>query len=112
MFAQKHRLTKTKEIDQVFKKSRSVFLNNLGIKVLVNKLGYLRLSVLVSTKVSKKAVERNLLKRRIKAVLKKHLDENKTSVDMIVLTKPENKQLDFSELEKTITQILKKHKLI
>jgi ribonuclease P protein component len=112
MFAKNNRLRKTKEIDLVFKQGKSAFEKALGIKTKKNDLSNTKITVLVSVKVSKKAVERNLLKRRIRAALRENISNFKGSYDLVVVTQPSAKNLDYVEIQQTIKKLLKKLKII
>lgn len=58
--------------------------------------------VVVSKKVSKKAVERNLIKRRIKSVL----HTTKTQKPLVVICRPQSQTLSFPELKTELLQRL------
>jgi len=70
MFSCKHRIRKQKEIEIVYKTGKSIRLKNYKIYYLDNKFFYNRYSIVVSSKVSKSAVKRNLIKRAIRGFLK------------------------------------------
>ncbi len=112
MFAQKNRLTKDKEFDNVFKHGRSSYNKILGIKAIKNDLGENRYGILVSTKVSKKAVERNKLKRQIREILKNIKLDLKDTFDIVVITLPGSLEKEFKELENSVKINLRKLKLI
>lgn len=58
-----NRLTKKRDIDEVFKKGKSLKHNFLILKTLPNGLQETRFCFIVSNKVSKKAVVRNKIRR-------------------------------------------------
>ncbi|OGN09763.1 MAG: ribonuclease P protein component [Candidatus Yanofskybacteria bacterium RIFCSPHIGHO2_02_FULL_41_11] len=88
----KHRLTKDKDIKLVFSRGRSVKGPLFFIKFIENNLDCARIAVIISKKVSPKAVTRNLIKRRIhealrtgqKNFLKKNFDVTVTAIPAIV----------------------------
>lgn len=110
MLKKDQRLRKTKEIEGVFAVGRSCYLGGLGIKTNANKLDFSRFTVLVNKKVSKKAVDRNKLKRRIREILKKELD-NLVCSDIIVICQPQALDLELADLKKIIKSILNKLRL-
>ncbi len=110
MLKKDQRLRKTKEIEGVFAIGRSCYLGGLGMKVVINKLEVSRFTVLVSKKVSKRAVDRNKLKRRIREILKKDL-ENLIPCDIIVICQPQAIELELVDLKHNIKGILNKLKL-
>ena len=84
MFPKKNRVDR-KTIEKIFKEGKFVNSPNLTLKFIKNKLtqGSLppRISFITPKTVSKKAVDRNLLRRRGYAVLKKYF--NQLPVDLI-----------------------------
>lgn len=76
MLSQKHRLSKSAEVKKTTARGRGFFNPFFVIKSLAAVEG-IKLTVIVSTKVSKKAVDRNRIKRIIREELRKHLPEMK-----------------------------------
>lgn len=107
VFVKIGKLTKNKEFDRVFKEGRSSYDKLLGIKRVENELQEARLGIIVSGKVSKKAVERNRIRRRIREIFRLTLDKIQPS-DYIVITLPEIKDKKFQEIEKSIKFNLKR----
>lgn len=112
MFAQKNRLTKKKDIDSVFKSGRYSFAKDLGIKYLKNNLDHPRFAVIVSNQVSKKATERNQIKRRLREIVRLARPQLPQNLDLIVLTRPSVKQLDYAEMQNQLSFCFKKARLI
>ena len=71
MLPKKNRANK-KIIAKIFKEGKSVFSDNLNLKYLKNDFADRKISFIAPKIVSKKAVGRNLLKRRGYAVLEKY----------------------------------------
>lgn len=69
MLPQKHRVT-TEEFTGVLNKGMRAFGNNFTLSWVNNKANF-KASVVISKKVSKKAVDRNLQKRRTREAIKK-----------------------------------------
>jgi ribonuclease P protein component len=112
MFSKKQRLCKQKEIEAVFKGRISTYNQLFGLKVINSPLQYNRYTVVISTKVSKLAVERNRIKRIVKKTLKKHDALVKNKIDCVVITLKPAKNKDSIEIEKAIINLLKRTKLI
>lgn len=112
MFKQENRLTKQKDFDNVFKKGMSSFDNSLGLKAVKNNLSKNRIGVIVSSKISKKAVERNKIKRRLREASKLYLDKVGPGFDLVLIGLPESKEKSFQDLEKSIFDHLNKLKLL
>ena len=111
MLKKEQRLTKDKEFDQIFKQGYSSYDKILGIKATKNDLEHSRFGILISTKVSKKSVERNLIKRRIREILQQVAPSFKVPVNLAVIVLPTAKDKSFQELENSIKFNLKKLRL-
>ncbi len=108
MLPKEHRLRHEKDIKTLFAKGKSVFGVQIGLKYRMNSLSTTRFAIVVGTKVSKSAVVRNTIKRRIRAVLQKHLVEIKGGYDVLFLTKKELVGKTFAEIESMVVYLLKK----
>ena len=111
MLKKQNQLTKDKEFDNVFKNGRSSYDKIIGFKVIANKLNDSRFGILVSTKISKKAVERNRLKRQIREIIRLDLNSIKSGYDFIIITLPPVLDKTYEEIEKSISNHFKKLKL-
>lgn len=113
MLPSQHRLNKKQDIERVFKRGRTFYNGDLGLRFTSTNIPKSRFTVVVSLKVSKKAVSRNLLKRRLREIIKKdilpHLRQN---VDGLILTKQSLLKLSFVDLKKTTLELFKKARLI
>jgi len=78
------------------------------MKVRENALPHSRFGVVVGLKVHKKAVKRNLVKRRIREILRSNLDKIKPGYDVMVLTQPKSVETEYAELQVQILSCLKK----
>ena len=111
MLSQENRLSKKKDFDRVFKKGKSSFDGLLGVKILKdNKQKFSRFGIIVSAKVSKKAVKRNKIKRRIKNIIVKNYIKIPNSKDVIVISLPKIADKKYSEIEKSICAHFRKLK--
>ena len=108
-----NRLSKKADIDRVFKnRGISAYTGNIGVKAAQNNLKNTRFTIVVSLKVSKKAVLRNKLKRQIREIIRlKILPEIKQGYDCVIITKKELIGVPFEELENLVIKIFKKAKL-
>lgn len=111
MFKKENRLTKQKEFDNVFQNGISSFDKTIGIKTTPNNLKINRFGVIVSSKVSKKAVERNKIKRRLREVIKKYQQDIKSGFDVVVVALPSSKNKEFSSLVNSCYNHFQKLKL-
>jgi ribonuclease P protein component len=112
MLPRQHRLTKNKDFENVARNGRGVFGKGLGIKWLKNNLLVSRFGIVVSLKVSKKAVIRNKIKRRLRAIVWQEIKKIKSGYDIIILTKPEIKEEDYWQIKNKLEILLEKSLLI
>lgn len=113
MLARTNRLTKDRDIERVFKRGRSIYAGALALRLARNELALSRLAVVVSLKVSKKAVERNRLKRRLREITRREIVPHlKTGFDIVIITKKPLLELPFEELKKLTIGLFKKARLL
>jgi ribonuclease P protein component len=98
MLAKTNRLTKKKDFDAVWQKGRSSFAKIIGVKILANGLEESRFGIMVGLKVSKKAVERNKIKRRIREIIRLEALNLKNGFDIAITVMPAARGLEFNEL--------------
>jgi ribonuclease P protein component len=108
MIKKEKRLRKKKDIENVFKNGKSFYSEILGVKILKNDLKISRYCVVISANISKKAVERNKIRRRIKAVILKEESLLKKGFDCLIITKKEILSANFSLITDNIKAIFKK----
>lgn len=102
MLSQKHRLSKSAEVKKTTARGRS-FFNPYFVLKLVPGTDIPRLTVVVSTKVSKKAVDRNRIKRIIRDEVRKHI-ENLKPGNYAILVKASALKTEPQALRAAITQ--------
>lgn len=115
MLPKLHRLTKARDFNNIHQKGKFVGLSFgrqgekfLAIKFLKNNLSVSRFGILVGEKVSKKATERNKVKRRIREVLRLKLKQIKPGFDVIVFTKKEIVAKTYQEIDEAVDRIFRK----
>lgn len=107
-----NRLNKTRDFDRAFKGGKSAYGKQIGIKAIANKVGKSRFGIVVSTKVAKKATDRNQLKRRIREILRLNVDKIKAGHDIMIIALPGTSEAKYQELEKEIEGGLNKLRLL
>ena len=108
MLAKKYRLSKDKDIQQVFKKGKIYFSPFFNLKILENSLDNSRFCIIVSTKISKRAVVRNKTKRQLRTIIHKNIPNIKNNYDFVFFTKPAVTITSYQDLEKAFQALLKK----
>ena len=111
MLAKKNRLTKNKDFDNVFNNGQSSYDKLSGIKIISNNLAYNRFGVLVGSKISQKAVERNKIKRQIREIISLNLDKLKQGYDCVIVISRLILGKKYLDLEKSLIGNFKKLKL-
>ena len=97
-----NRVNQEKEIKRLVKSGKTFFLPQLVIKYLENKEDIVKVGFVVSTKVDKKAVTRNLLARRLREITQELLPNLKTGYSILVIAKKSALELSFEELKKQL----------
>ena len=112
MLPKLNRIRKKKDFEIIFKNSKS-FRNNLFIfKIMKNNLGLNRFGFVVSKKVTKKAVIRNKVRRRLSEIIKNKMGNIKTGTDLVIIALPGIEKKEFSEIKEAINNALIKTELI
>jgi len=102
MLKKENRLSKNKEFDRVFKTGQSFYGKIFGLKSAPNDLEQIRFGILISTKVSKKAVIRNHFKRQLRELIKQELPNLKPGHDVVIIVFSQILDKKFEELEKLL----------
>ncbi len=99
---------KKKDFDNVWKSGRSAFGRFLGVKVTKNGLTENRFGITVGLKFSKKAVERNKIKRRLREILRRKYPNVNHGFDVAITVLPAARLSDFEDLKKEIEWCFRK----
>lgn len=99
MLEKKNRICLDKEFDRVFKTGQSFYGKVMGLKASLNDLEFSRFGLMVSLKVSKKAVIRNKTKRQLRAIIEKELPLLKKGKDVVIIVFPLILEKDFVEIK-------------
>lgn len=82
------------------------------LKARGNDLTKSRFGIIVSQKISKKASQRNKIRRRIKAIIFQKLPQIKSGLDVVISALPGAENKDFRETEQILNKLLEKAKII
>ena len=110
MLSNSNRLRKKKEIEKVLKTGKSIFARDFKLIVLRNNLKFSRFTIIISNKVSKKAVERNKLKRQIREIIRLNIDKLVFGYDICLLSRKSLLDKTFQDLNKLVLYTLMKIK--
>lgn len=111
MLPRKNRLKRKKEFERVFKEGETKKEDFLFLKWLKNNLPISRFSFVVSRKISRKATQRNKIRRRLREIVRLKIPKIKKGIDGILVALPGLEKKDFLEIKETIEKIFKKAKL-
>jgi ribonuclease P protein component len=76
------------------------------MKAMRNPLDTPRIGFVVSTKVAKRAVVRNLVKRRMREIVRKALPRLIGGVDIAFMARSESVGMTYAELERSMTDLM------
>ena len=106
MLRRQERLVKQKDFDAAYRSGRTISNRLLTLKYSGNHLPYNRFGVVVSTKVDKRAVYRNKIKRRIRAVLAGQSQSLLPGTDFVLIAKKESGQANSADLADGTKELL------
>lgn len=113
MLKKQNRLTKKKDFDQLFQKAEGKYYGNiLGVRVVANKLAYNRFGFMISRRLCRLAVGRNLTRRRLAMLIRQDLPRFKTGYDIVVLVLAKQKTIKLADLQAELVVAWKRLKLI
>lgn len=107
MLPRSQRLTQKLTIGRIFRTGRSIVGPEMILKFSPNRNAATRVAVLVGTKISKKAVERNRIKRRLRAVLAKNFSALPRGLDLLIIARTlKLSALDSAELRQKMLNLI------
>jgi len=106
-----NRLKAKKDFEKVFKKGKGIKESLLFLKVSENGLEISRFGFIVSQKISKKAVLRNKIKRRLRELIKKRIKKLKKGTDYVFVVLPGLEKKGLKDTEEILEKLLEKAKL-
>lgn len=112
MLSQKNRLKKKKDFERIAQKGKFFKENFLILKKVKNNLQWMRIGFVVSQKISKKAVERNKIKRKLRETVRANLDKIIPGYDIVFFTKKGIEKEEFSEIKNSVEKLLRQAKLL
>lgn len=108
MLPKELRIRHPKEFERVYKKGSSSNGSLLFVKYLKNNLSFSRFGIVISKKVSKKAVERNKIKRRAREAARTLYEKAPKGYDIVINIKRDAKEASFQDISKELAAHLRK----
>jgi len=107
-----NRIKKKGDFDKIFKKGKSLKEGFLILKIAKNNFDESRFAFVISQKVSKKAVARNRIRRRLAQIIRSNFKNIKGGADIVLIVLPGAEKEDFLMLKKSLNNLLIKAKII
>lgn len=104
-------LKKNQEINIVSRHGKNITGGFIFLKFLNNHHTLNRFAFVVSLKISKKAVERNKIKRRMREIIQEEISQIKPGFDFLIIAKPGIINKNYKEIQDEIRSLFKKAKL-
>ena len=108
----KYKLKKDNDFKKVFNQGKHYQKDFIKIKFLKNGLEINRFGLIVGLKISKKAVQRNKIKRQLEEIIQLELEQMKKGFDVIILVNSEIIEKKYQEIERILIELFKKAKVI
>lgn len=114
MLKRHNRLRKQRQIDHIFKKGRRFHSKIITLHILWEKSGVEyppQGTIVVSKKTAKRAVDRNRIKRQVRAIIEKIIDQLPVNLLFIIVVRSSLTDKTSQEIEAEIYTLLKKAKI-
>jgi len=108
MLAKANRLRKTKDIQAVLSKGKGVRESGLLLKKGSFEGDAVRVSIIVSKKVAKRAVRRNKIRRLLSEAIRGELENTKTGVDIALVVLPGFEVTTLEDMKKRVHELFQK----
>ncbi len=105
-------MRKKADFDRAWKQGRGFFLKQLGVKFLKNQGLGRRYGIIVSTKISKLAVTRNLIKRRLRAMIREWQEKMTPDVDVVIIARSGLEKISYAETKAQALAIFERLNII
>lgn len=112
MLATEYRLKKSRDISRVFKRGEWGSTKEISVKTTSNGMPNSRAVVVVSKKISKKAVVRNTLRRRVSGILESEWKTVRPGYDIVVTVREDVSHLTSAQLKSTVLMAIERAGLI
>ncbi len=112
MLPGKYKLKKESHFKRVFRQGKTCQGEFIRLKFFRNNLEISRFAFVVSLKTSKKASQRNKIRRQLEEIIRSRLELIKPGLDMVISVNPEIINQNYQTIEKKLMNLFKKAKLI
>ena len=105
MLSKENRLKSKKDFDNAFKKGKGIKSGFLFLKIAENNLDASRFAFVVGLKISKKAVIRNKIKRRLRYIVREKFPDIQKGLDVMIITLPGIENQDFQQMRDSLNSV-------
>ncbi|HNV97396.1 MAG TPA: ribonuclease P protein component [bacterium] len=112
MIAREFRISRKKDFDIILKSKLKFYSNNFVLRFSKNELSKSRFCVVVSKKISKKAVIRNKIRRRVYEIIRLNYNKIKPGFDFMILVKLSVLELEYKDIERDLLYVFKKANIL
>lgn len=112
MLKKELRIRKQKDFDRIFSSGSFFSESFLSAKMAKNDFGFSRFAFIVSNKVSKKAHERNRIKRLLREAIRMSLVNIRQGIDVVFIVKVNISEKSTEEVKVVVDRLLKKSGLL
>lgn len=110
MLPRKYKLKRDNDFKKVFKEGRYQQRDFIKIIFLKNNLKVSRFAFMVGLKISKKANQRNKIRRRLEEIVQKRINQIKPGFDLVVMVSPAILEKNYQEIEEVLVGLLERFK--
>lgn len=107
MLAKEYRINQSRDYNNIYKNGKKVPGRYIIVYILENGLGFNRYGVVTSKKIGN-AVNRNKIKRQLRAIIKNNLDKIKTSHDIVIVGRHKIGGTEYDLLENDYRIVMRK----
>lgn len=107
-----NKISRKKDFERIFKNGKSFKNGFFALRKIENNLEASRFAFIVSNKVSKRAVVRNKIRRRIREIIKQNINNLGESTDIAIIALSGAEKRNFLETKEQVALLLKNAKLI
>lgn len=107
-----NRLQGERTFARIARKGRGIQGIFFNIKILTNSTEHTRLGIVISKKISKKAVVRNKIRRRVREVVRPLTGSLKLGFDVMIVTKPQSTEATFHDIQTDMVSLFRKARLL
>jgi ribonuclease P protein component len=112
MLARKYKLKKDNDFKRVFKEGKYYKKGFIKIRFLENDLKISRFGFIIGLKISKRATQRNKIKRQLEEIIRCQLKQIKSGFDIVFLPQIEILNKNQKEIRENLNDLLKEVELI